>query len=91
MSDTTHWNCGDCGNMYGPDVNHCPNTRLDAAILATRVKDTSHDPICPQFRLLCTCPECFPPACMCALITAVRAHDKEGIRRAFVDAKLATS
>lgn len=27
------WTCGDCGNTYGPDVEHCPNRVLDRAML----------------------------------------------------------
>jgi len=91
MSAGKDWVCGDCGNRYGDDVTACPNKTLDVKGLTLRALDNSHDPVCPQYRLLCTCPECFPPACMCALIKAVRAHDKEGVRRAFVDAKLQTS
>lgn len=75
-----HWLCGDCGNMYDETVDHCPNTRLDKSILATRVKDPNHDPLCPQFRLMCTCSDCYPPPCACKIIDAVRNHDRDNLR-----------
>jgi len=87
----SEWVCADCGNLYGDDVTACPNRTLDLKVLTQRTLDYRHDPVCPQYLLLCTCADCFPPACMCDLIIAVRVHDKEGVRRAFVDAKLATS
>lgn len=81
---TEFWNCGDCGNLYADDVAHCPNTHLDAVILATRTKDPKHDPLCPRFRILCDCSDCHPPACLCAIIDAVRRHDKDNLRIAAV-------
>lgn len=32
LEDVT-WECGDCGNRYGPNVFHCPNTLLDQWML----------------------------------------------------------
>ena len=29
------WTCGDCGNMYDAQVDHCPNRILDEAMLIT--------------------------------------------------------
>ena len=78
-----HWNCGDCGNMYGPDVEHCPNTNLDAAVLAKQAWDPEHDPLCPRFRLLCTCEDCAPPRCLCAVVDAVLRRDRDDLRIAF--------
>jgi len=26
------WDCGDCGNRYQRDIEHCPNILLDDAI-----------------------------------------------------------
>lgn len=76
----THWVCGDCGNMYDETVDACPNTRLDASILAKRALDPNHDPLCPQFRLMCTCADCFPPTCLCHIVDAVRNHDRDELR-----------
>lgn len=30
------WQCGDCGNLYGSDVDFCPNTILDTLSLAKK-------------------------------------------------------
>jgi len=29
----TSWECGDCCNRYGPDVDNCPNDMMDRAAL----------------------------------------------------------
>lgn len=82
-----HWNCGDCGNIYDPDVEHCPNTRTDVAAVETRAKDIRHNPICPRFRIFCDCEACSPPACLCDVIDAVRRHDRKALRQAFYEAR----
>jgi hypothetical protein len=80
MTTKVHWVCGDCGNMYDENVEACPNTRFDAAVLAKRAQDPEHDPLCPRFRILCDCPDCYPPPCLCQIIDAVRHHDREQLR-----------
>lgn len=74
------WHCGDCGNTYDNEVTACPNEFLDAAILAKRALDDKHDPLCPRFRILCECADCYPPACLCGIIDSVRRHDKDSLR-----------
>ena len=44
-----------------------------------------HEELCFRFKILCECPECIPPACICALIRAIKAEDKQAIRIAYWD------
>ena len=37
--DEFSWNCGDCGNTYGPDVDECPNALLDEMAMHRRARD----------------------------------------------------
>lgn len=44
---------------------------------------TDHDTLCPRHRILCECPECHPPVCLCALIRACRSEDKRAVLDAY--------
>jgi hypothetical protein len=44
---------------------------------------TNHDTLCPRYRILCECADCYPPVCLCVLIKACRAEDKQAVLNAY--------
>lgn len=45
----------------------------------------THDPLCPRSRLSCECSDCYPPACMCDTIWAIRTDTHERTRNKVID------
>ena len=42
-----------------------------------------HIDVCPRYGVLCECPDCMPPVCLCTLIRACISGTPEDVRISF--------